>query len=133
MTTKATTFPGLNQVQESIRTLQSESEKLFARARREAGKLIGKDQRKALENLFDQVKAIRDDIQERTEKTLRTLWTGAEKILSQIESKAKMRLDPIVRRMSLPSKYEVELLAKRLSSLEKKVDELVNAKGTHAA
>jgi hypothetical protein len=31
-------------------------------------------------------------------------------------------------RLSLPSKHEVELLAKRLSSLEKKVEDMLNEK-----
>ena len=133
MSSKAATFPGLAQVQKSIRDLQSEGEKLFARARKEASKLISKDQRKILDNLLDQAKAIRNDIQKRTEKALKTLESRAEKILSQIESQTKNRVDSWVRRLSLPSKHEVELLAMRLSSLEKKVDDLVTAKNTHAA
>ena len=133
MATKAATFPGLAQVQESIRNFQSESEKLLARARKEASKLISKDQRKVIENLLDQAKAIRDDIQKRTEKALKTLGSRAEKTLSQIETQTKKHLDPLVRRLSLPSRHEVELLAKRLSSLEKKVDELASGRSTHAA
>ena len=73
MATKAATFPGLDQVQKSIRNLQSEGEKLFTRARKEASKLISKDQRKILDNLLDQAKAIRNDIQKRTEQALKTL------------------------------------------------------------
>ena len=133
MATKAATFPGLAQVQESIRNFQAESEKLLARARKEAGKLIGKDQRKLIESFLDQAMAIRDDIRKRTEKALKAFGTGAEKILSQIGAQTKKRLDPMVRRLSLPSRHEVELLAKRLSALEKKVDELADAKNTHAA
>jgi len=133
MATKAATFPGLAQVQESIRNFQAESEKLLARARKEAGKLIGKDQRKLIESFFEQATAIRDDIRKRTEKALKEFGTRVEKILSQIGAQTKKRLDPLVRRLSLPSRHEVELLAKRLSSLEKKVDELAGAKNTHAA
>ena len=133
MATKAATFPGLAQVQESIRNFQAESEKLLARARKEAGKLIGKDQRKLIESFFEQATAIRDDIRKRTEKALKEFGTRVEKILSQIGAQTKKRLDPLVRRLSLPSRHEVELLAMRLSSLEKKVDELAGAKNTHAA
>ena len=133
MTTKSATFPGLAQVQESIRNFQSESEKFFARARKEAGKLITKDQRKIIDGLVEQAKAIRDDIQKRTEKALKTVEARAEKILSQLDAQAKKHLSPLVRRLSLPSRHEVEQLAKRLSSLEKKVEELASARSTNAA
>jgi poly(hydroxyalkanoate) granule-associated protein len=133
MATKAATFPGLAQVQESIRSFQVESEKLFARARKEAGKLISKDQRKVIDGVVDQASAIRDDILKRTEKALKAFSSRAEKVFSQLEAQAKKRLNPLVRRLSLPSRHEVELLAKRLSSLEKKVDELASARSTHAA
>jgi polyhydroxyalkanoate synthesis regulator phasin len=128
MATKATTFPGLPQVQESIRSLQSEGERLFARAGEEVGKLISKDQQKVIDGLIDQANAIRDDIQKRTEKVLKGISSRAGKILSQLEAQAKRHLSPLARRFSLPSRHEVELLAKRLSSLEKKVDELAGAR-----
>jgi F0F1-type ATP synthase membrane subunit b/b' len=133
MATKAATSAGLAQVQESIRSLRSESEKLLARARKEAGKLINKDQQKVIDGLLDQASAIRDDIQKRTEKILKAISSRAGKMFSQLEAQAKKHLNPLVRRFSLPSRHEVELLAKRLSSLEKKVDELAGARGTHAA
>jgi len=133
MATKAVTFPGLAQVQESIRSFQFESEKLFARARKEVSKLISKDQRKVFDGLLDQASAIRDDLGKRTEKAVKMFSSRAEKIFSQLEGQAKRRLSPLVRRLSLPSRHEVELLAKRLSSLEKKVDELTSARSTHAA
>ena len=133
MATKAATVPGLAQVQESIRYVQAEGEKLFARTRKEAGKLISKDQRKVIDSLFERANAIREDIQKRTAKALKTVSSRAEKVLSQLESQAKKHLDPIARRLSLPSRHEVELLAKRLSSLEKKVDELASGRSTHAA
>ena len=132
MATKAATFPRLAQVQDSIRNLQSEGEKLLTRIRKEAGKLVSKDQRKAIDNLISQAKAIRNDIQKRSEKAIKMLESRAEKLYAQIESQTKKRIDPLVRRLSLPTKHEVEQLAKRLSSLEKKVGELLDSKSRAA-
>lgn len=133
MATKTATFPRFTQVQDSIRGLQAEGEKLLARVRKEAGKLVSKDQRKAIDSLLAQAKSIRNDVQRRTEKALKTLEARAEKIYGQIESQAKKRIEPLVRRLSLPTKREVEQLAKRLSSLEKKVEDLLSSKSSHAA
>ena len=132
MATKAATFPRLAQVQDSIRNLQSEGEKLLTRIRKEAGKLVSKDQRKAIDNLISQAKAIRNDIQKRSEKAIKMLESRAEKLYAQIESQTKKRIDPLVRRLSLPTKHEVEQLAKRLPSLEKKVGELLDSKSRAA-
>jgi poly(hydroxyalkanoate) granule-associated protein len=132
MATKAATFPRLAQVQDSIRNLQSEGEKLLTRIRKEAGKLVSKDQRKAIDNLISQAKAIRNDIQKRSEKAIKMLESRAEKLYAQIEAQTKKRIDPLVRRLSLPTKHEVEQLAKRLSSLEKKVGDLLDSKSRAA-
>jgi len=132
MATKGATFPRLGQVQDALRNLQSEGEKLVSRFRKEAGKLISKDQRTAIDNLLSQARSIRNDIQKRSEKALKTLESRAEKLYAQIETQAKKRLDPLVRRLSLPTKHEVELLAKRLSSLEKKVETLLDSKSRAA-
>jgi len=129
MATKTATFPRLAQVQESLKGLQKEGEKLVARIRKEAGNLVSKDQRKAIDSLVAQAKSIRNDVQKRTEKALRTLETRAEKIYSDIEK----RVEPVVRRLSLvPTKLEVQALAKRLGALEKKVEDLVSSKSRAA-
>ena len=132
MATKTAAFPRLAQVQESLKELQAEGEKLVARVRKEAGKLISKDQRKVLDSLVSQAQAIRVDIQKRTEKALQTIESRAEKIYARVESEAKKRIDPLVRRLPLPTKHDVELLAKRLTALEKKVEELVSSKSRAA-
>ena len=128
MATKTAAFPRLAQVQESLKGLQSEGEKLLARVRKEAGKLVSKDQRKAIDSLFAQAKALRTDLQKRTEKALKTIEARAEKVYAQVES----RVEPLVRRLSLPTRHEVQQLAKRLGSLEKKVEELLNGKSRAA-
>ena len=132
MATKTATFPRLAQVQESLKGLQNEGEKLIARMRKEAGKLVSKDQRKAFDSFLAQAKSIRTDLQKRTEKALKTIETRAEKVYAQIESETRKRFDPLVRRLPLPTKHEVELLGKRLTSLEKKVEELVSSKSRAA-
>ena len=133
MATKAATFPPLTQIQDSIRSFQSESEKLLDRACRQATDLIGRDPREVIGDLLEQVKTIRDDVLKSADKTAKTLRKRVEKTLSQIDSQARKRLAPLMSRLSLPSKREVELLSKRLSSLERKVDELARTMSTDSA
>ena len=135
MAAKSTTFPRFGQVQDAIRNLQSEGEKLVTRIGKEAGKLVSKDRRKAIDNLISQARSIRNDIRKRSEKALKQLESRAETLYAELESQAKQarkRIEPLVRRLTVPTKHELELIAKRLSSLEKKVEELLESKSRAA-
>ena len=129
MATKTATFPNFTQVQQSLKGLQTEGEKLIARVRKEASKLVSKDQRKAIDGLLSQAKSIRNDLQKRTEKALKTLETRAEKAYTQVEK----RVEPLVRRLTLPTRHDLELLSKRLATLERKVDELLSSSKSQAS
>jgi polyhydroxyalkanoate synthesis regulator phasin len=132
MATKTAAFPRLAQVQESLKVLQAEGEKLVARVRKEAGKLISKDQRKLFDSLVSQAQAIRVDIQKRTDKALKTIESRTEKVYARVESEAKKRIDPLVRRLTVATRHDIEILAKRLTALEKKIEELSSSKSRAA-
>jgi polyhydroxyalkanoate synthesis regulator phasin len=132
MATKTAAFPGLAQAQESLKGLQEEAEKLIARVGKEAGRLISKDQRKVLDSLVSQAQSIRADIQKRTEKALQAIESRAGKVYARVESETRKRIDALVRRLPLATKHDVELLAKRLTALEKKVEELASSKSRAA-
>ncbi|MGH7821307.1 MAG: phasin family protein [Candidatus Binatia bacterium] len=126
---KNATFASFRQVQDSIRSLQKEGEKLASRVQKEVLNLVSKDQRKALERVLDQATRIRKDLQKRAERAMKEIETRAEKLFKRIEARAEQGIDPVIRRLNLPSRQDVESLGKRLSMLEKKVEEIA----THRA
>jgi polyhydroxyalkanoate synthesis regulator phasin len=129
MATKSATSLPFAQVQESIRSLQSGAEQWLESLRKEVNKLLnGKDRRKAIDDLFTEAKALPTDLQKKVLKTLKAFETRANQLLSDAQSHTKKRVGWLMSRLSLPSKHEVELLAKRLSSLEKKVEDMLNEK-----
>jgi polyhydroxyalkanoate synthesis regulator phasin len=128
MATKSAAYPSFAQLQASVRRLQSSAEEILERVVKEAGKLAGKDRRKAIEHLLSQAKALPADLQKRAAKALKTLEARTSNALSEIRTQTSLRLDPLVSRFSMPSKHEVDLLAKRLSALEKKVEDLLGAR-----
>jgi polyhydroxyalkanoate synthesis regulator phasin len=132
MATKTAAFPRLAQVQDSLKALQAEGEKLVSRVRKEAGRLVSKDQRKVFDSLVSQAHAIRVDLQKRTDKALKTIESRAEKVYTRVESEAKKRIDPLVRRLTLATRHDIEVLAKRLTALEKKLDEMATSKSRAA-
>ncbi|MGH7819959.1 MAG: phasin family protein [Candidatus Binatia bacterium] len=121
---KSTAMKGLEQVQSSIRDLQREGEKFLGRMRKEAVNLVPKEQRKRLEDLVAQATRIRNDVQKRAEKALKDLESRAEKLFRQLEARAEKRIEPLVRRLNVPSRSEIDSLARRVSSLERRLDEI---------
>jgi hypothetical protein len=79
-----------------------------------------------------QAQAIRIDIQKRTDKALKMIESRAEKVYARVESEAKKRIDPLVRRLTVATRHDIELLAKRLTALEKKIEELSSSKSRAA-
>jgi hypothetical protein len=127
MTTKSTTFPLLAQAQTALSSLQTEAAELLGALGKGARKLLGQDPHKAVGSLFNQAKVLPTGLQKRAEKKLKALETRARKLLSEVQSDANERVRRLFSQFSLPSKREVELLAKRLSTLETKVDDILSA------
>ena len=119
-------FARFAQVQASIKNLQEEGQKLAARVRKEATNLLPKEQRKALQSLVTQAQAIRTDIQKRSQKAIKALESRAEELVEKIEEQARKGIDPILQRLSLASRDEIDLITKRLVALEKKVDDIAS-------
>jgi polyhydroxyalkanoate synthesis regulator phasin len=128
MATKSAASPAFAQLHDSVHNLQSRAEELLDRIRKEAGALVGKDIRRKMDHLLNQARAFPGDVQKRGAKTMKALEARASGAVSEIRTQVAKRFEPLVGRLSLPSKHEVELLAKRLSSLEKKVDDLLSAR-----
>ena len=128
MATKSAAFPAFAQFQDSVRSLQSGVEELLERVRKEAGKLARKDQYKTIEHLLSRARSFPTDLQKRATKTMKSFTARTSNTVSQVRAQASKRLDPLLSRLSIPSKHEVEQLAKRLSSLEKKVEELMGTR-----
>ncbi len=127
MAKTASSFPQFARVQDTFRNLQSEGEKLLTRVRKEATKLVSQDRRKLVDSLISQAKSIRTDLQKRTEKALHQLEATAEKALSRVEAQAKKGIDPLVKRLNLPTKHDLDLIGKRVSNLEKRVEEILKS------
>jgi hypothetical protein len=128
MATKSAASPAFAQLRDSVHTLQHRVEELVDRIGKGAGALVGKDNRRKMDHLLGQARAFRGDVQKRGAKMLKALEARAAGALSEVRLQVAKRFEPWVGRLSLPSKHEVEVLAKRLSSLEKKVDDLLSAR-----
>jgi poly(hydroxyalkanoate) granule-associated protein len=118
----------LTRMQSTLRRVQSEGERMVGRIRKDAGDLIGKDRRKAVQELIAQAQKVRGDIQKRAERAVKELEERGQKILSAIEKQAEKSVEPIVRGLNLPTRDEIEKLKKKVAQIEKRIEELASSK-----
>ena len=115
----------LHQVQSTMKRVQKEGERVVSRLRKEAGDLIGKDRRRAVQDLLAQARKLSTDFQKRAERAVKDLEERGQKIRTALERQAERSVDPLVRGFNLPTRDELEKLKKKVAHLEKRLDELV--------
>jgi len=117
------TNPALSRLQGSMQRLQKDAETLLRRTQKQASSLISKDQRRAVDRLLTQATRLRDDLERRAERATKDLESRTERFLSTIEKEAGKRLGPLLRRLDLPSRQELQTLGRRVTQLERRLSE----------
>jgi polyhydroxyalkanoate synthesis regulator phasin len=111
----------LGRLQKNLKTLQRDAENLLGRTRKQASQLISRDQKRALDRLFSQAQRLRADLEKRARRASKDVESRAERFLSTLEKEATKRLDPLLRRLDLPSRQELHNLSRRIGQLERRL------------
>lgn len=106
---------------ETIRTKVTHAEKLAEKQIKTALKSTEKFRADQLKNVQNLIKTARGLKQAQ-------LIEAAEKVRADIEERASAGLDLIMGKLNLPNKKEIERLNKRISALQKRVEELETTK-----
>jgi Tfp pilus assembly protein PilO len=106
-------------LQERMGRLQKDAEVLLRKTQKQAASLITKDQRKALDRLLGQATRLRDDLEKRAERAAKDLEARAERVRMTLEKEVSKRIDPLLRRLDLPSRKEIQALTRRVTQLER--------------
>jgi polyhydroxyalkanoate synthesis regulator phasin len=112
----------LPRLQSNMKRLQREAEGLLGRTRKQATQLISRDQRRALDRILSRAKKLRADLEKRAERASKTVESRAERLLATLDKETAKRLTPIVKRLDLPSRKEVQALSRRIGHLEKRME-----------
>jgi polyhydroxyalkanoate synthesis regulator phasin len=108
----------LERLRDNMRRLQRDAEQLLNRTRKQATNLISRDQKKALNALLTQAGKVRADFEKRAQQAQKQVEAQADKLLGRVEKQLADRLRPLLRRLNLPTKSEVQALQKRIAELE---------------
>lgn len=117
---KAAATQILSRLQNNMKRLQRDAEGLLGRTRKQATQLISRDQRRALDRLFSQAKKLRTDLEKRAERASKEVEARAQRFLSTLEKETAKRVAPLLKRLDLPSRKEIEALSRRIGQLEKR-------------
>lgn len=110
----------LSRLQSNMKRLQRDAEGLLGRTRKQATQLISRDQRRALDRILSQAKKLRVDLEKRAERASKNVESRAEQFLSTLERETTKRLAPLLKRLDLPSRKEIDALSRRIGQLEKR-------------
>ena len=122
----------LTRLQDNMKGLQSDAERLLRRTQKQATQLIGRDQRRAVERLIKQAQRLRTDLEKRAQRASKDVESRANRLLSTIEKEANRRFLPLIRRFDLPTREEFRTLSRRVTQLERRLQR-PGAKGSAAA
>ncbi len=111
----------LSRLQGNIRRLQRDAEAVLSRTRKQAAQLISRDQKRALDRIVNQAKRLRSDLEKRAKQASKEVESQGERLLATIEREAVKRVTPLLKRLNLPSRQEVQSLSRRLAQLERRV------------
>lgn len=111
----------LARLRENMRQLQRDAERVLSRTRKQATGLISRDQKRALDRLMGEARRLRTDFEKRAQRAQKEVETRAERLLSGVESQLVKRLEPLLRRLDVPSRKEIQALARRVANMEKQL------------
>jgi polyhydroxyalkanoate synthesis regulator phasin len=111
----------LARLRDNMKRLQRDAETLLTRTRKQASSLISRDQKRALNRLLDQAKRLGGDFEKRAQRVQKDVEQRSEKLLASLEAQITQRLEPIVRRLDLPTRKEVQGLNRRIGQLERRL------------
>ncbi len=116
--------PVLSRFQGNLKRLQRDVEAVLSRTRKQAGQLVSRDQKQALNRLVSQAQRLRADFEKRVKQASRTLESRTDRFATTLEKEARKRLgvilERLVRQLNLPSRAEVHRLAQRIRKLERR-------------
>jgi len=111
----------LARLQSNMKRLQRDAEHLLGRTRKQATQLISRDQKRALSRLITQAQRLRTDLEKRAQRASKEVESRAEQFFSTLERETAKRLSPLLRRLDVPSRQELNSLSRRIVQLERRV------------
>jgi len=109
-------FAGVN-----LREAQDQATKLLRNARKQVDRYLPELPRKGLSQLQARVERATKDIEKARDRALKQARTRVETFLGNVEKTAVGAVKPIVERLDIATKGDVDKLRKRVAELEKRL------------
>lgn len=115
------TMEALAQFRTNMEALRREAEAQLVRKRRRGTRQAAAEPQQVLQRLLQQAQSLRAEMEKRAKRTSRDVGAQGEKLVTALEKESARWLQPLLKRLDLPSRSEVRRLNKRIAELEKKL------------
>jgi polyhydroxyalkanoate synthesis regulator phasin len=103
-----------------LRQARARTEKLVNKTWKQALELLPAGPRKRVKTAAARVEKRATDLQKRGEWTLKNARKQGENLVSRVETRAVEAMKPIVRRLDIASRNDIERLSRRVAQLERR-------------
>ncbi|MBI4514909.1 MAG: hypothetical protein HY699_03715 [Deltaproteobacteria bacterium] len=121
MTAKKPEKGMLARLPKRIESARHDVEKLARRVWTDAVEMLPAAPRKAVRKLTHEVERVATDVRKRAEKARARVEARGERIVSGAAHRAEKALAPVVNRLDVASRSELDRLRKRVAALERRV------------
>jgi hypothetical protein len=108
------------QTEKQLRQARTRTEKLATKTWKQALDLLPTGPRKRVKSTVANVEKTAADLQKRSERALKNARKQGEKLVNRIESAAVEAVKPIVSRLDIASRNDVERLSRRVAQIERR-------------
>jgi polyhydroxyalkanoate synthesis regulator phasin len=122
MATKKTDKGALAALPKQLRTVRHDIERAARRAWKEAVDALPAAPRKAVRNLVQEFERATAQVRKRVKKTRADVEARGERLVDTVTERAEKVLNPMVRRLDVASRSDVDRLRKRIAALEKRIE-----------
>jgi hypothetical protein len=103
-----------------LRQARARTEKLVNKTWKQALELLPAGPRKRVKTAAARVEKRATDLQKRGERVLKNARRQGENLVSRVETRAVEAMKPIVRRLDIASRNDIERLSRRVAQLERR-------------
>ncbi len=119
----ATRATRLSQVEDSVRRLQAEADRVVGRVRTKISD-FAKSPAKEIGELVGEARKVRGTVRNQVRTAVERVEARAEPLFSRVERSVLEALRPVAQYLDIASRREMEDLQRRLNVLEKRIDDL---------
>lgn len=125
-------IPTLEDLSRQAESLRSDVEATALRLGRQARGFLPEQGQRGLDVVINGITDVRDDATKRVDTLRKDIDTRRKQTVTTVEREARKRVESLYKRVSLPVRGDLDAIKRRITRLERKIDQLLEEKSAAA-